>query len=284
MLYPIFLLLYFTFLFCPTVSSAMQREDFRRLMVSQGISSDSKLGWCEEALKHVGDNQDYKAEIYYEMARLRIDTHSFSQARALAEKALAELPQQYHSRAYANLSAVSVGEQKPEDAKRYLLLAAEHTRDSELQRSLREQAECAWLCASAIEPIVIWDAYAMDKEAADKQFKNKQVILFGQVRSLNETPLGETIVGFDAHRDGGQSTVSCVLSEKNDVPVVYPRGPDTAVMGICQGQYRDMVILTDCLVIKTPVVFGRPFKFAAEPELRDPKGLRRIYDAARQRQ
>jgi len=217
------------------------------------------------------------------MARFYIDSHRFDQARDLAEKALAELPSQHRSRAYASLSAVSVVEQKPEDAKRYLLLAAELTSDPELQRSLREQAENAWLCASAIAPVAIWGAYTMDKDAADKRFKDKQVILFGHIHSLNKTPQGVTIVGFDADRDGGPSTVACALSDKNDVQVIYPRGPEIAVMGTCQGKYRDMVILSDCLVIKTPVIFGRLFKFAAEPEVRNSQEFRRIYEAVRQR-
>ena len=278
---PFFLCVFFSMLFFPAISPAVQREEFKSLMLSRGISPGSLLGWCEEALKHVGDDLEYKAEIYYEITMLHIGAHRFAQARIHAEKALAELPPQHHSRAYASLSAVSIGEQNPNDAKSYLLLAAEYASAQELQRSLREQADNAWLCASAIEPIVLWDAYATDTGTADKRFKDMQVIVFGHVRSLDRTPQGVTIVGFDADRDGGPSTVACVLSDKNDVPIVYPGGPAIAVMGTCRGKYRDMVILEDCLVIQTPIVFGRLFKFAAEPEVRNPKGFRKIYRTVR---
>ncbi len=270
-------------LFAAAEGRCMTLEEYRQKVLN---GSDSQA-FHEEALRAAGNDPEYKAQAYFWLANRQYGLGRYPEARAIAEKALRELPEKFRARAYANLCMIAVSEKNPEEARRYLALAAGHIPDPVLQQRLRAQEQDIVHSAVALAPRVLRQAFEIDREAAEKKYVGKQVVLCWNISFLDSAdPVNPpVIVGFNSYNDRTRNTdVACIIRDE-DMPLFKKLKilDSVIVIGTCLGQYRDLLVIGDCHVIEKPKVLETRVRIGFTQNSRSPHepAMRRAYTIVR---
>ncbi len=238
-------------------AQAMTLREFRTT-VSDETLLNNPFRLYRAALEAAGSDTAFKAEVYYEMARDCVVFRRPAEARAVAEKALKVLPEEFHSRPYVNLAQAAAIEKKPEEAKRYLLLAADSAADPDLRKTLRDAVPNATICAAAVDPNVPWMAFETNRPEAEKNYIGKELTLLGNIVAINNW--GPFVIAFDSYRDssGQPPNVACIIdpTDKRRFDKLKP-WTTVVVAGTCFGKYRDLLVFGNCRIIDVPVLFGK---------------------------
>lgn len=267
------LVLLFSILLFPAQAGGMTLEEFRKAMATEFHQRPSII---EEAFKSAAGDPVFLEEVYYVTCDIYAGTNRSGLARELAKEALSVLPKNLHARIYAVLCEIAVKERKPEEAKQFLLLSAEHVEDDELKAKLRGYAKNVEYCAMAINHYSLRQAFIDDRKQAEERFYDKEVILYLHVRKIYERYAG-VFVGANGYGDGDENPDIACWFEGNPGIKAY----STILMkGRYVGMHRDLLVFTDCAVIEIPQLFN--FETAPEfPRSGKPTILYEAYDVTR---
>lgn len=256
-------------------ADAMTLQEYRQKL-SKDFWNDANLPIHEQALKDAGNDLAYKAEAYFNLSLLlmsRIESNypnTRAEGRAVAEKALKELPRELHAWPYAALVHLAVRERKPDEAKRYMELAAQHATDAAMREELRGVTQDVVHAAAALVPPRLIDAFAYNWPEADKTYTGKEIALYSDVSALVEDSGRDyevaglhykdiRIVGFDYPGGGaGKTEIACVLADSEKERFRSLKKERSAfVAGTVFGKHRDLIILVNCRIIPYPIVLGQ---------------------------
>ena len=102
----------------------------------------------------------------------------------------------------------------------------------------------------------LMDAYTSDEAASDEKYKNKPLLLAGEVSCVELGEVGDDTVTI--HIDADENNIECIMSIEYGSDFFFQKqvgnGSDITIEGICKGldaeEYPTTVIMENCLLIE----------------------------------
>ena len=116
------------------------------------------------------------------------------------------------------------------------------------KQAAAQAAEAEQLSANAVSSRTLWKAYDANEVAADAKYKDKKIMIKGQVTDISKDVFGNPTITLPG--DGsGMLNVICQMKDEAGVAELS-KGQTVAVVGVVKGFVISSVTVDDCVLVK----------------------------------